>query len=71
MLIKVPAWLFIVLWGFFQVFWAILSPSTSTIAWFAHLGGFICGIVLTLVFQTLKRQARDRVQSHVPYLFKN
>ena len=46
--IWVPAWLFIILWFFIQYFSGILSimaQGASDVAWFAHIGGFLFGIV--------------------------
>jgi membrane associated rhomboid family serine protease len=49
--VEVPAFLFIVFWFFVQFFSGTASLSTSTpttggTAYFAHIGGFLAGIVL-------------------------
>jgi len=44
-----PAYLFLVLWFFLQVFNAFLSglsTATETVAWWAHIGGFVLGFAV-------------------------
>ena len=46
--IWVPAWLFIILWFFIQYFNGILSivsQSAGGVAWFAHISGFLFGVI--------------------------
>jgi membrane associated rhomboid family serine protease len=48
-LIELPAALVLVFWfviQFFQGFASIASGATGGVAWFAHIGGFIAGVVL-------------------------
>ncbi len=46
-----PAWVVLSAWMIFQVFGGLLSASTGGgIAYWAHIGGFIVGIVLTSPF---------------------
>ena len=56
--LKIPAWFFIVFWFFFQylngLFW-MASSSIGGIAWFAHIGGFLYGVILG---KTLLRKYR-------------
>ncbi len=45
----IPAWLFIIFWFFMQYFNGLLSISASHmggVAWFAHIGGFLFGVVV-------------------------
>jgi membrane associated rhomboid family serine protease len=60
---EVPAYVFIGLWFLIQVFQgatALLSESSgSGVAWWAHIGGFIVGLVLVPLFQKSERQYRD------------
>lgn len=46
--ISVPAWVFIFGWFAFQVVqgWMSLGDVSGGVAWFAHLGGFVAGVVL-------------------------
>ncbi len=53
-MISVPAQAYILVWFIIQVFQGILSPSTSGIAWFAHIGGFIAGYLLIPLFYSRK-----------------
>lgn len=50
----VPAYFYIILWFFYQL--ALIGESTS-IAYLAHIGGFLAGIILILL---LKRKTRRR-----------
>ena len=63
--IEVPAGFLIGFWfltqilnGFFGLFWS------SSVAWFAHIGGFLVGLILTWL--TLKRRAKKFVDEYVP-----
>jgi membrane associated rhomboid family serine protease len=45
-IVRVPASLFFIAWFFFQLVFAlttVASNTTASIAWFAHIGGFIFG----------------------------
>ncbi|MGD1876224.1 MAG: rhomboid family intramembrane serine protease [Kiloniellaceae bacterium] len=46
-----PAWLLLIFWFGFQFFSATAGPSASNVAWWAHIGGFIAGVVLIFVFR--------------------
>lgn len=48
-IIPLPAFLFIILWFIIQLMGA--SSMSGNIAWFAHIGGFIAGIILTPFFK--------------------
>lgn len=60
-IIKVPAILLIGLWFLIQIASGMGSLSTQAsggTAWFAHIGGFIAGVVLVLVLS--RKQSRER-----------
>ena len=45
--IRVPAGILIVIWFITQIFNAsLVDPNSPGVAWFAHIGGFIMGIIL-------------------------
>lgn len=51
--VRVPAVVFMAFWFFMQVFsgtMSLLSPSDGGIAWWAHVGGFIAGMLLLRSF---------------------
>ena len=48
--IRVPAVAFIGIWFLMQLFYG-LGGSASNVAWFAHIGGFVFGLLAVLVFQ--------------------
>jgi membrane associated rhomboid family serine protease len=57
-LIEVPAFLFLLFWFFSQLFsgWlAMQGGSASGIAWWAHIGGFIFGLIMVSFF-TIKQR---------------
>jgi len=56
-LIEIPAFLFLLFWFFSQLFsgWlALQGGSASGIAWWAHIGGFLFGLIMVSFF-TIKR----------------
>jgi len=56
----VPAWLFLGLWFLYQFVMAnlgLLSPGNSGVAFFAHVGGFIFGLVATKILLSTNRVA--------------
>jgi membrane associated rhomboid family serine protease len=49
--IELPAFFFLGLWFFFQLFSASLSPvQEGGVAWWAHIGGFLFGIICLKLF---------------------
>jgi len=63
-LVEIPAFLFIGLWflsQFFNGMFSLLLPQNfGGIAWWAHIGGFIFGIVLLPIFLSRSRGYRRR-----------
>jgi membrane associated rhomboid family serine protease len=51
--IEIPAFLFLGFWIFFQFLNAAFSTQAGGIAWWAHIGGFIFGIIFLKLFQLL------------------
>lgn len=59
---QVPAVLVLGVWFIFQVLNGMGSlnyPSSGGVAWFAHIGGFIAGMILILFFQKKGRKRAD------------
>jgi membrane associated rhomboid family serine protease len=67
-LVQLPALIVLGLWFVMQAFSGLLSISdTATaqsggVAWWAHIGGFVAGLVLVWVFQSRKRRPAARDQ---------
>jgi membrane associated rhomboid family serine protease len=66
-LVEVPAWVFLGVWLFLQFFngaFALVVDSRefAGIAWWAHVGGFIGGMVLLWLFRI--GLPRDRRELH-------
>lgn len=61
-IVPVPAVLMLGLWFVFQVLNGLGSlghPATGGVAWFAHIGGFVAGMVLILFFQKKGRKRAE------------
>lgn len=57
--IKVPAALLIGLWAVLQLIFTFVGPSFGAVAWWAHLTGFVVGLLYALVAKpTLARRSR-------------
>ncbi|MBT3516645.1 MAG: rhomboid family intramembrane serine protease, partial [Nitrospina sp.] len=48
-----PAIILLLVWILIQIFSGVISGDGS-VAWFAHIGGFISGMLLILPFQKIK-----------------
>ncbi|HBY62079.1 MAG TPA: rhomboid family intramembrane serine protease [Solibacterales bacterium] len=56
-LVEIPAWLILIYWFVLQIFSGASSIAYSNVsqggvAWFAHIGGFVAGIVLIFLLRT-------------------
>lgn len=50
--VKIPAWIVLGGWIIFQfVSLAMEQPESQAVAWWAHIGGFAAGLLLTLLFR--------------------
>lgn len=57
---ELPAFIFLGLWFLMQLVSAGLSNGgVGGIAWWAHVGGFVCGIILLKLFQAVPRVGVD------------
>jgi membrane associated rhomboid family serine protease/Zn-finger nucleic acid-binding protein len=60
-IIRVPAFLYLLIWFVFQLFFALMtytSDAASGVAWFAHIGGFVFGC-LVAYFKKRSLQAAE------------
>ena len=63
--IALPAWGMLIYWAFLQFAGGLTSAfaeETGGVAFWAHLGGFVAGVVLVKVFER-----RDRVRAHTSH----
>ncbi|MDX2150195.1 MAG: rhomboid family intramembrane serine protease [Bryobacteraceae bacterium] len=58
-LIEIPAWLILIYWFVLQIFsgassiaYSNVSAEGGGVAWFAHVGGFVAGVILITVMRT-------------------
>jgi membrane associated rhomboid family serine protease len=57
--IKVPAALLIGLWAALQLVFTFVGPSFGAVAWWAHLAGFVVGLLYALALKPmLARRSR-------------
>jgi membrane associated rhomboid family serine protease len=60
--LALPAWVMLIYWAFLQFFGgltSIVDEQGGGVAFWAHLGGFVAGVVLVKIFER-----RDRVLAH-------
>jgi membrane associated rhomboid family serine protease len=63
--VALPAWAMLLYWAFLQFaggLTSVFAEATGGVAFWAHLGGFVAGVVLVKVFER-----RDRVMAHVSH----
>jgi membrane associated rhomboid family serine protease len=59
--IKVPAALLIGLWAVLQLVFTFVGPSFGAVAWWAHLAGFVAGLLYALAMKPmLTRRSRGQ-----------
>ena len=73
--VRVPAVCYLLLWSLLQLLsgMSAFSPAgqgLGGVAWWAHVGGFVAGLVLGPLFLLKKRRPR-RVRLHLPILWNN
>ena len=60
-LVEVPAFIYLAFWFVSQLFSGLMSfegADTSGVAWWAHVGGFVFGIISSLLFARRRRGIR-------------
>ena len=60
-----PAWVMLIYWSALQIFGglsSIVSEESGGVAFWAHIGGFVAGVVLVKVFER-----RDKVAAHTSH----
>ncbi len=60
--VALPAWVMLIYWAFLQLaggFTSIAGKQEGGVAFWAHLGGFVAGVVLVKIFES-----RERVVAH-------
>lgn len=57
LILRVPSYLFLGIWFLSQIVSGVISQATaiSEVAWWAHVGGFLAGIILIRVFGHMDR----------------
>lgn len=65
--VKIPAVVYLGIWFISQLYSGITSASASSIAWWAHIGGFVFGLLLALVFKSLERTQKWHRDEYYPW----
>jgi membrane associated rhomboid family serine protease len=63
-----PAWVMLIYWAFLQFFGGVTSIASEQgggVAFWAHLGGFVAGVVLVKVFER-----RERMMAHTAHRWR-
>jgi len=72
--VEIPAFIFLGFWFLIQFFNATGSGASSGIAWWAHIGGFIAGLVLVKLNKKMPKTGADQkisqftIKKHTPKL---
>ncbi len=69
-IVLLPAMVFIGLWFLFQFWSGLLSlavPHLGGVAWWAHIGGFLAGLILTPIMRERRKPSRYRVRIYHRY----
>jgi membrane associated rhomboid family serine protease len=53
--VEIPAGLFLIVWFLTQIFSGFSLAQSSNVAWWAHAGGFVAGILLLRLFENSGR----------------
>lgn len=64
-LVEIPAVFFLAIWFIFQFLSAASTAGQSSIAWWAHIGGFIFGIIFLRLFLSFKESFVTRKIRHI------
>ncbi len=67
-----PAWIMLVMWFVLQLFNGVVSLGINTgasggVAFFAHIGGFVAGVVIALIFLKLYPQPPREQRNEILY----
>ena len=66
-IIPIPAFFFLILWFFIQFLngsASLAMPGAGGVAWWAHIGGFLAGMAMVLLF---RKKARPRYRYYRPW----
>ena len=54
-IVEIPAFLFLLFWFGMQIYSGLFSAQSTGVAWWAHVGGFIFGVVMVSFFAVRRR----------------
>jgi membrane associated rhomboid family serine protease len=59
-IVEIPAFIFLIFWFFSQIYsglFSIQGGAGSGIAWWAHIGGFVFGLLASFLFARRQRRS--------------
>jgi membrane associated rhomboid family serine protease len=67
--VQIPAFFFLVFWFMLQFFSgaASMAGQEGGVAWWAHVGGFLCGLLMVYPFARRKKPARWVIRKRHPW----
>ncbi len=63
--LNIPAYVFMLVWILFQLLYGMTQGPGNDVAWWAHLGGFVCGCLILPIFERGKNP-RDYHRNNTP-----
>ncbi len=58
---ELPALVVIGIWAIYQLINGLIAPVGSSVAWFAHIGGFVAGLVIIIIIAKFRRPQREYI----------
>lgn len=58
-LMDIPGWIFIIYWAALQFFYILFSANSDSIAYYAHIGGFMAGVVAAVSWKVLLPKSEE------------
>ena len=57
---RIPALLVIGSWFTLQLIYTVFGPDSNSVAWWAHISGFVAGLSISLIIRLFMRSSRSR-----------
>ncbi len=56
--VRIPAIVITIAWFFLQLFFTVFDPGSTTVAWWAHVTGFLSGALLAVILRVFRGTIR-------------
>lgn len=67
LILEIPAAFYLMVWFFTQVIYAVTPAGPGGVAWFAHIGGFLAGLLGLVILKSTCRQPRCYEDEYRPW----